>query len=177
MWAQIPEFPDYEVSTEGQVRKFGQRGVKTLTLRTDGYIVTGLMYQAVQYMRLVHCLVLPTFLPNPAPWHYNCCDHINGDRTDNRLVNLRWSNKPLNGWNRVNAKGWTPSGNRYQARIRVLGHLKGLGSYDTSEEAHARYLEERGRLQELYDPTNSGSYMESGYRQINSLLRGGCNIA
>ena len=181
MWAVIPDYPNYEASTDGDVRKVGQVGVKKLTVNDSGYLVTGLKphgsppYTPFDIMR-VHRLVLKAFLPNPAPWHYDCVDHIDGNPLNNRLVNLRWSNARLNAWNRERARGWDLHGHRYRAYLCERGRFRHLGMFDTPEEARARYLEERHRLQILYDPTNRGSYIDTAYRQINSLLRGGCTV-
>ena len=181
LWKQIPDYPGYEASTDGDVRKLGQLGVKKKTVNGGGYEITGLTPPghtpgSPSDILYVHWLVLATFFPNRYLWHFDRVDHINGDTTDNRLVNLRWSNAPLNAWNRERAKGWYPSGKRFKAVVSEVGKQRYLGQFDTPEEARARYLEERNRLQILYDPTNRGSYIDIAYCQINSLLRGGCLI-
>lgn len=69
-------------------------------------------------------------------------DHINGDKQDNRLCNLRLSNNLDNmrnrGKNKNNSSGYNGvynSGKRYRARIKVKGKLINLGTFDTIEEA------------------------------------------
>ena len=78
-----------------------------------------------------------------------CVDHVNGIRTDNRLSNLRASNKRLNGENRKgptikNKSGFlgvTKHGPGWHAAIRINGKQTHLGTYNTPEEAYHIYLE------------------------------------
>jgi hypothetical protein len=80
-------------------------------------------------------------------------DHINGDRTDNRIANLRPASKIENGWNRANSRNNT-TGNkgvyqikagrkknlvRFQAVVNVGGRRVTLGQYETEAEAIAAY--------------------------------------
>lgn len=70
-------------------------------------------------------------------------DHINGDKQDNRIINLRESS-PLDnmrnrGKNKNNSTGYNgvyKSGKRYRARIKINGKLVNLGTFDTAEEAN-----------------------------------------
>lgn len=97
----------YEVSDWGNVRSLNYRRtgmVKLLKQRTNqfGYQVIGLNYDGKQHFNQVHRLVAEAFIPNP----YNKpeVDHINTNRTDNRVENLRWVTKKENGNNPLTLK-------------------------------------------------------------------------
>lgn len=73
-------------------------------------------------------------------------DHINGDRTDNRLINLREASPTLNSSNRaiaINNKSgvigvfWNAGRKCWQAQISMNGKRQHLGLFDTKEEAKA----------------------------------------
>ena len=68
-------------------------------------------------------------------------DHINRNREDNRIENLRLVDRSINSKNR-RGKGYskTKSGT-YQARIVVNKRFVNLGIYKTPEEAEQKYLE------------------------------------
>lgn len=76
-------------------------------------------------------------------------DHINGDKTDNRLENLREVSRAVNCRNRQlrsdNVSGFVGvSSNRYgkwRSRIHVNGKEVLCGTFNTPEEAHAARLE------------------------------------
>jgi hypothetical protein len=79
-------------------------------------------------------------------WPKGEIDHINGDRDDNRLVNLRDANREQNGRNRMNKRpnstgfrGVRRNGRGWQAQIRINGKSTGLGTYATPEKAAAAY--------------------------------------
>ena len=71
----------------------------------------------------------------------NEIDHINRNRTDNRICNLRNVTQQVNVWNN-NSKGYTYRKQRkkYQAQIGVNYNVKYLGLYDTPQEARQAYL-------------------------------------
>jgi hypothetical protein len=86
-------------------------------------------------------------------------DHIDGDKTNNQISNLRLSNKSLNGFNRRKARsdsessligvlsGKTKKGTKtFQARITINGVRIGLGNYKSAEEAHLVYLDAKKKL-------------------------------
>lgn len=74
-------------------------------------------------------------------------DHINRNKSDNRIENLRELSNHHNALNN-SAKGYTYLTDRgkYQAQIRVAGKRITLGYFDTPEEASSRYQE----FKELY---------------------------
>lgn len=76
-------------------------------------------------------------------------DHINGNRTDNRLANLREATPAQNLGNtkirRDNTSGfkgvsWNRACNRWQAHISQRGRSKYLGVFKSREAAHEAYL-------------------------------------
>lgn len=76
-------------------------------------------------------------------------DHINGDKADNRIANLRKSLRDENLQNQRKAHGNNKAGilgvsltkrGRFVVMIQSGGKRKYLGSYATAEEAEAAYL-------------------------------------
>lgn len=82
-------------------------------------------------------------------------DHINGDRSDNRIVNLRLASPFVNAQNirkpqRNNTSGFLgvtfcPQTKRWIAQITAGRHVN-LGRFDTPEQAHEAYLQAKRSL-------------------------------
>ncbi len=78
-------------------------------------------------------------------------DHINGNKLDNRKINLRVCSRSINQYNpqkptraKSGLRGVYKEYNRscrWFAQVKINGKLKRLGRYDTPEEAHAAYLD------------------------------------
>jgi hypothetical protein len=87
-------------------------------------------------------------------WPAGDIDHINGDRADNRLANLRDVPSTVNAENRRTASrhaatkvlGVSMEGTRFKARVRVNKREVYLGLFDTAEQAHAAYLKAKREL-------------------------------
>jgi hypothetical protein len=89
-WIELWEFPGYHVSNRGKVR--GKRGnVLNPSIGKRGYFIVCLSVDGKRYTKMVHQLVLKTFRPEQPP--DTTVDHINRNRTDNRIENLRWASK------------------------------------------------------------------------------------
>jgi DUF971 family protein len=91
-------------------------------------------------------------------WPQGQVDHIDGDKTNNRMGNLRVVSPSTNRENmrkspktaKVGALGvrtvtFSPS-RPYQARITVKGKEKHIGLFESVEAAHAAYINEKRRL-------------------------------
>jgi hypothetical protein len=134
----------YEVSDFGNVRtkKTGYitKGSKT----KKGYLKVGLYKDKKRKLFYVHRLVALNFLENPE--NKPEVDHIDRNKQNNRIENLKWAtnsenqiNTGLNITNTSGVKGvcFHKSKNKYQAYIYKNGKLTTLGRYATFEEAVA----------------------------------------
>jgi len=91
-------------------------------------------------------------------WPDNEVDHLDGDRANNRIANLRDCTRAINMQNqRRPQKGIARKylcvyptkkkcGMRYRAIIQVDGKPKHLGYFDTEDEAYAAYLDAKRRF-------------------------------
>ncbi len=91
-WRTVEEFPTYEVSNLGRVRRLPiSKFFPTVQLRkimfnpVTGYCELILCENYVKKMRRIHRLVAAAFLGDPDGLQIN---HKDGDRTNNRLDNL-----------------------------------------------------------------------------------------
>lgn len=108
------------------------------TLRSDGYLEVAINKRTYKIHRLV-------FLYVTGKWPTEV-DHINGDRADNRLINLRDVSKSVNMRNKKihfnNTSGhpgvtWFTDTCQWRARVNFNGVRYSLGLFDTIEEAIA----------------------------------------
>lgn len=92
-WKKI-EGTNAEISSYGRVRENGK--IKTLTQDPEGYLrcsIKGLGRERI------HRLVAKYFVPNPN--NYNCVDHIDQNKQNNNVENIRWVSRSENAKNAV----------------------------------------------------------------------------
>lgn len=94
IWKECAGYPEYEVSSQGRVRK-GTRISKQTTANT-GYKVLSLAKGEGRKTEQVHRLVMLTFGNLDGPSRQDFVLHRNGNKLDNRLSNLQWGNDQLN---------------------------------------------------------------------------------
>lgn len=89
-------------------------------------------------------------------WPVDCVDHVNGDKADNRLCNLRAATNSQNQQNKKKAMKnsstgvlgvfWDKERGLFRAEIRVNGKGKFLGRFTTAKEASEVYLTHKRQL-------------------------------
>jgi hypothetical protein len=93
----------YEVSNMGRVRSLDRidsnnhpiKGCMVkLHKQNNGYLLVDLYKNGKRKHHLIHRLVAQAFIPNPK--NKSEVDHINTDRTDNRVENLRFTTRAEN---------------------------------------------------------------------------------
>ena len=111
------------------------------SLSSSGYLVV-----TVDGIRLLAHRV--AFAIANGEWPHGQIDHIDGNRTNNRLSNLRDVTPSENNQNQRRPRGHTASGFlgvsrqrcRWKAEIKTGGLRRFLGTFDSPEAAHAAYL-------------------------------------
>jgi hypothetical protein len=108
--------------------------------RPDGYVYVKIDRVLYRSSRLIWLYVY-------GRWPVAHIDHINGDTSDDRLVNLRGATRSQNLGNRKrnknNAsgfKGVVQRGKRFRAYINKDRQRLWLGNFNTAEQAHEAYF-------------------------------------
>lgn len=136
----------YEVSNYGRVRslnyrKKGVRKVLKCYARLGYYIKTSLVKDGVRKYYRVHRLVAQAFLPQPMEGQTQV-EHINTDKRDNRVQNLRWV---------------SPKGNMANELTRY--HLS-MSHQNPSPETRKRMSEGQKRRFQRERETRTGRYAQ-----------------
>lgn len=96
-WKQIKDYPEYEVSNDGYVRRVLSPGKYNLLSRAPSgcfrYLMVSLSVKHVIHKKYIHRLVAQQFLDNPNPELYDSVGLKNKDGLDCRVENLYWTNQ------------------------------------------------------------------------------------
>lgn len=121
----------------GKSRKGNAAGSST---NRDGYVHIGIDRKIYSGHRLAWLWVHGSFPVGQI-------DHVNGVRTDNRLVNLREVSCRENGHNRKEHRSGQPLGTTFhkrdkcwEAQVWIDGSCRKLGRFASAEAAHVAYL-------------------------------------
>lgn len=142
LWNPIDGYENYEVSTFGQVRNVKRNTILKPWKEGHGYYQVNLSDNGKNKHFYLHRLVATAFLPNPN--NKKCVDHIDNNKLNNNLKNLRLATQKQNCYNTSiskrntsNFKGvslYKPT-NKWMAHIRIDGKQKNLGYFENIEDA------------------------------------------
>lgn len=133
-WKSIEDFPKYQVSDQGRIKNIQSGRIFTGSRDAFGYMHVRLINPYGTYtLKKVHRLVAETFLPNPEG--KPIIDHIDGDKTNNALSNLRWFTYSENSraYEASKGKKRTAPINRKLAQYTLDGEF--VASFDSAKEA------------------------------------------
>lgn len=89
-WREIYSFPEYSVSDYGRVRNNLSGHIMTMLRNQQGVTHVGLTKNRTQHKRSVAVLVASAYLPEPPDETFDTPINLDGDRSNNRAVNLTW---------------------------------------------------------------------------------------
>ena len=142
---EIEGYPNYMIYDDGRIWSKCRGKGKFLKPKPDnnGYLLVNLCEDGKTKSMRVHRLLGIAFIPNPENKPF--IDHIDNNRQNNNIENLRWATVSENTRNKaaygaVPFRGVNKNGNRFIARVTIYGKKKYLGYYDTAEEASETYL-------------------------------------
>jgi hypothetical protein len=153
----IENYNKYLVSNFGNIYSLKSSRTLSLPLNSDGYASVRLHNENGNKSFKVHQLVAMMFLGHKSTGQnrIRVVDHIDGDRSNNNLNNLRIVSPRENRIKSNHISGntskyigvcWDKNRGKWLSSIKIEGVQKYLGRYDNEEEAANAYL---NQLKEL----------------------------
>jgi len=146
MWKDIDEFEGrYQINTDGQIQNKITFNLLTPTLDCDGYPQIGIrkLGNRKKYWFRIHRLVAITFLEKPENWKFLQVDHIDKNKNNCSLINLRWVTPLENNSNRKTTcwKTNKTTGEIYITKLRS-GYLLRLNKHNLKHRSYHTTIEE-----------------------------------
>ena len=145
-WALIDGYDNYEISSFGRVRNNITSKIMKQYIRY-GYLSVGLNKDGKGEKLYIHRLVAFAFIPNPE--NKLCVDHIDCNKENNHISNLRWATYQENSMNSQKTTKTTLSKykgvsfdkryNKWRARLTFNNKTIHIGYYDNEEDAAKAY--------------------------------------
>lgn len=150
IWKSVEGFENYMVSNWGRVKslKWGKEKMLKPGKDSNGYLQVILYKDGKTKSFKVHKLVWDAFGDRPRNGHTLQVDHINNDKTYNRIENLQLLNNRENTskmqLTRIHTSkyigvSWNKRDNKWEARIGINGKNKFLGYFQYELEAAKAY--------------------------------------
>lgn len=156
-WKNLPEYIGIEVSTLGRVRKNTRKHhgdvIEKFCKDQDGYCkCTVQKLDGTYSSQPVHRLVAKAFIPNPE--NKTCVNHIDNNRTNNRVDNLEWV---------------TPKENVYHSFVK--GSRKVLKGVQRTTVLTDFQVSQIAKLRTLYTVNQLSKLFNIKYSTLKNIIR------
>ena len=142
VFVTIAGYPNYKVSNFGNVKSITTQLIMKGTKRSNGYFNVSLTNNEDKSNKTIHRLVANAFIDNPL--EKKNVDHIDHNRLNNHVSNLRWATSTENNQNRSmhsnNKSGitgviWNKERKKWRAYITKNKVIKYIGCFINKEDA------------------------------------------
>jgi hypothetical protein len=135
-FVEIPGFPNYMIRRNGEVYSLLTHIIMNPLIDKKGYMVIQLTQDKKRFTTFIHRLLAFSFIPNPDNKPY--IDHIDRNRTNNSLENLRWVTCVENSLNTItnveNSNIRSTKSNNYEVRL-YRNKIQYTKTFKTLDEA------------------------------------------
>ena len=147
MWRSVDGFLNYQISNTGNVRNANTGRILKTHEHRDGYVIVDLRADDKRTSCKIHRLVAKAFIVNPD--NKAQVDHIDNDRQNNYVNNLRWATAQENRRNRRKALipttskyigvHWNKQHQKWCAQIRINKKCIHIGYFINPKDAARAY--------------------------------------
>jgi hypothetical protein len=155
VWLPIKDYPNYEVSITGSVRNINSKRILKPSINRNGYYFLELNKNNQRKIFKVHRLVCLSFIPNLK--NKKCVDHVDNNKFNNTISNLRWCdsfenqhNRQLNKNNKSSVKGVRFENNKWRAQIRFNNKSIHIGYFTNLDDAKLARQKKAAELFGIY---------------------------
>lgn len=147
----IPGYANkYSISNYGRIKSIKSGRIMKTPLNGGGYPNCNLYKDGIKENKTLHLLVAKTFFNHFSDGHTIVIDHINGDKTNNNINNLRmvthrdnisvcYRKNKDSITSSLPGVSWFCRDNKWQAGICINGKRKNLGLFNSETEAYDVY--------------------------------------
>ena len=144
-WRLIDGYNNYEVSSHGRVRNNQNDRILQGTLEPRGYDTVKLCRDGTAKTHKIHRLVALAYIPNQ--FRKPCVDHIDNNKLNNHMNNLRWCTQAENSMNKTKTDGsskykgvvWHKGCKKWHSQIHQNGERIHIGYFGDEKEAGRAY--------------------------------------
>ena len=154
-WEPLKEHDDYEILKEFPftIRRIRDKYIISERVN-NGYVVVVLNRQ--NYLK--HILIAKQFLDNPD--NFQCVDHINHNKTDYHLENLRWCTASQNNFNKSSHRGvqYEFIDDLPEEAIKVLFYNTRTEHHEFEDNKYYYYHDDENNEDVFYGQINETTY-------------------